>query len=554
MNQEAFQHRSGRVISLARLSLAIVFLLAIWADPSQPSRYPTAAYIVLSAYLGISAAYLAATWNNWWLEHRLAVLAHFFDIVLFGVMVYLTEGYTSPFFTFFVFIILSATIRWSWRATAGTAAAIILLFYTAGVAAIQFHNANFEFARFLIRGTYLVVLSLLVIWFGLNQRGRFLRQMAAAELGNAEQPGSPPIRLCLEHAAARTGAKRAMLVWSDQEEPWLNVSRFNDGAITEERLPPADFRDLVDRRLAGCPFIFDSKCGRALVRRAGSVERLSGVDEPLNARLQARVDSDSGLVVPIDSDTYGSLFVLSDIPGLCTDDLEIGERLGEEFAALLQRTAMQSVSEQAAANRTRLSLARDLHDTVAQLLAGTSLRLEGLRHAIRSGRAVDEDLETLQQELRAEQRNLRRLIGQLRDGAPGGEAVSLKKSLSQTLDRLSRQWGIACELDRCPDHAGSGAEFEHEVSQLVREAIANAVKHGGASRVTVSLELAQSQLSLSIRDNGCGFPVSDSEGAGTQPAPWSLNERVHELGGTLMLTSTSNGSEVTMGLPWRGQS
>jgi signal transduction histidine kinase len=271
--------------------------------------------------------------------------------------------------------------------------------------------------------------------------------------------------------------------------------------------------------------------------------------------LQGRVDSVAGLAFPIGIESHGGLCVLTGIPGLCTNDLDVGDRLADDFAAVLRRSAMQNVSEQATANRTRLSLARDLHDSVAQLLAGTSLRLEALRHAIRSGRCVDEDLETLQHELRTEQMDLRRLIGQLRDGAaPRSEAASLKTSVSETLGRLSRQWGIECELARCPDHAGSGAEFEHQVSQLVREAIANAVKHGGASRVTVSLDVAQSQLSLSIRDNGCGFAVDPGEGAGAQPAPWSLNERVHELGGTLMLASTSEGSEVTMGLPWRSPS
>jgi hypothetical protein len=83
----AFQHRSGRVISLARVSLAVVFLIAIWADPSQPSRYPAGASGLLAGYLAASAPYLAATWRNWWLEHQLAISAHVVDIALFGNMV-----------------------------------------------------------------------------------------------------------------------------------------------------------------------------------------------------------------------------------------------------------------------------------------------------------------------------------------------------------------------------------------------------------------------------------------------------------------------------------
>jgi hypothetical protein len=102
MIQGAFQHRSGRVISLARVAIAAVFLTAIWADPSQPSRYPLGTYVVLGGYLAVSAAYLAATWTDWWLERRLGGIAHGVDIALFGVVVYLTDGYTSPFYTFFL--------------------------------------------------------------------------------------------------------------------------------------------------------------------------------------------------------------------------------------------------------------------------------------------------------------------------------------------------------------------------------------------------------------------------------------------------------------------
>src|SRR5687768_17167338 len=111
MIQGAFQHRSGRVIALGRLVLAAVFLLAIRLDPTQPSHFENGTYPILAAYLAWAAAYLAITWNNWWLERRLALAAHIVDIAMFGIMVYLTEGYTSPFFTFFVFILLSATIK-----------------------------------------------------------------------------------------------------------------------------------------------------------------------------------------------------------------------------------------------------------------------------------------------------------------------------------------------------------------------------------------------------------------------------------------------------------
>ena len=113
MIQPTFRHRSGRVIALGRLVLAAVFLLAVYLDPSQPSQNPGAAYALMGAYVIWSAGLLVLTWTNWWLDHRLSAFAHLVDIAAFGILVFFTEGYTSPFYTFFVFLLLSSAIRWS---------------------------------------------------------------------------------------------------------------------------------------------------------------------------------------------------------------------------------------------------------------------------------------------------------------------------------------------------------------------------------------------------------------------------------------------------------
>jgi hypothetical protein len=213
--QRAFQHRSGRVISAGRLVLASVFLLAIWLDPSQPSRHANEAYSILGAYVAVAALYLVLTWNNWWLEYRLGIWAHGLDIALFAVMVFLTEGYTSPFFTFFVFIVLSATIRWGWKETALTSAVIIMLFFLSGWGALNWSAGDFEFRRFIIRGTYLIVLSLVLIWFGVNQYSMHLRKLGTFEAVAGDAAAKLPIQRALEYAAARTGATRVAFIWCD---------------------------------------------------------------------------------------------------------------------------------------------------------------------------------------------------------------------------------------------------------------------------------------------------------------------------------------------------
>ena len=548
--QGAFQHRSGRVIALGRLVLGAVFMFAIWLDPTQPTRLTGYAYGLLALYVLAAAAYLAATWDDWWLECRLAFPAHIVDIAVFGVMVYLTEGYTSPFFTFFVFILLSATVKWGWRETAMTSAAVTLVFFVAGLAALEWGSGEIELQRMLFRSSYLVVLSLVLIWFGVNQRAFGRGDSAPAELIDPERPSSPPIAKATAFAAGRLGTPHLVFAWWDREEPWVTVAQRHGDALREERLGPID--PPVSGPEADAPFLFDLDKERTLRLGEDGRRRLSRGPVPVDREFARRFDLRAGLAIPVRSDLFeGSLFAV-DVPGLCADDLAIARDVAAELSAAFERTSAIALFEENAATRTRLSLARDLHDSVVQLLAGTSFRLEGMRNAVRSNRDIEPDIDALQQELAAEQRELRSFIAQLRRRPERSESPDLKGALEQLAGRLARQWGIECTLQRCPERLRPPEATAHAVHQLLREAVANAVRHGKASRVSVSADSGETGLSLVVADNGSGFGA----GAPGEPKakPWSLHERVQELGGTISLHSTGEGSRIIVSLPYEDRS
>ncbi len=77
----------------------------------------------------------------------------------------------------------------------------------------------------------------------------------------------------------------------------------------------------------------------------------------------------------------------------------------------------------------------------------------------------------------------------------------------------------------------------------MREGIANAVRHGQASRVGVELSAAMGGLQLQITDNGTGFPASD-----TPLSPRSIAERVAALGGTLAIASSPGDTRLNIEL------
>ncbi len=97
------------------------------------------------------------------------------------------------------------------------------------------------------------------------------------------------------------------------------------------------------------------------------------------------------------------------------------------------------------------------------------------------------------------------------------------------------------------------SHIDRHVGQLVREAAANAVRHGRARKVSTRLARANGHLELEISDDGSGFPVSgdfdDDELHARRIGPLSLRERVHNLGGRLRLRSCPSGATLNITLP-----
>ena len=134
------------------------------------------------------------------------------DMAVFAVIVFSTNGYTSPFFLVFILPLLSAAIRWGWRETALTAAALVLLFFSGGM--LVAGSVSFELQRFVVRTAHLVILSAILIWFGIHQRftSLFVRLDDFDSLIGQGDSGALALRVAMEAAGAGTGT---LLVRSD---------------------------------------------------------------------------------------------------------------------------------------------------------------------------------------------------------------------------------------------------------------------------------------------------------------------------------------------------
>jgi signal transduction histidine kinase len=534
-----FEHRSGRIVALCRFLLAAVFFIALWLAPDQPARSGTTGYPMLFGYMVLASVLLVIAWRDWWWDQRLAWPMHIVDVLLFLAAVYFTEtnndGFTSPFLAFFAYLMLSATIRWNWRATALTSVAVSILYLLVGLAMTS-AQIDLDVGRFGRRITYMVVLSLVLVWFGLQRRQQSVERFV-------EPPGTaddrlPPLLDALRYAMAQTNASRGAIAWADDEEPDVEVRTVGldcaAGRLSPEILSP-------DRPFATAVQLFDSAKARLL--RIGGWRTVT-VKEAVADSFARHCGIAEGLALPFAAVTGRGEVLLADIPGVCADHVELGVLLAREIGAGFDRQSTLALVRETAVARMRDAVARDLHDTIAQSLAGVSLRLEGLRNWIQGGGDPAEEIQAIKAALRAEQGHVRGVIERLRRGdsvLPDGTA---KATLGPLLRDLSEYWGIAVELERNAKGIVIPGPLAHEMRQVLREAVANAVRHGGASRVAIALAEENGMLRLTVADNGTGFPADD------EPLqPRSISERVAALGGSIQVASRPSGAELRFSLP-----
>ena len=272
------------------------------------------------------------------------------------------------------------------------------------------------------------------------------------------------------------------------------------------------------------------------------------------------VRANGGLLVPLvfQNHSYGVLVAidrLHDGPEFTSDD----ERLLEAFAASAATavaTAQSVASERqrqrlGAAEAERQRWARELHDDTLQSLS--ALRV-GLSTARRSGKpeileqAVTAAIDHLEEGIT----NLRALITDLRPASL--DELGAAAAIQALCERAERQ-GIATDVsiemayEQGPDGKRHPPEVETAMYRIVQEALTNAAKHGHAKRAVVEVHEDETDVHVSVRDDGHGFdPAEQTEGFGLL----GMHERVQLLDGALHVTSSPGaGTTVEASFPIR---
>jgi signal transduction histidine kinase len=211
----------------------------------------------------------------------------------------------------------------------------------------------------------------------------------------------------------------------------------------------------------------------------------------------------------------------------------IGEKLGDE-----------AVSEE------RDRMARDLHDTLEQQLAGVALQLDGLDKVAKTDPTqIPSRLGLARRMLRHTRVEARRSVWDLRSKVL--EAQGLGTALRSMADGASSEEGptVLLEIGDLTRPLPPGSDFH--LLRIAQEALANAVKHAAAREVLISLHEASDAVVLTIRDDGCGFIAAPPDAPVTSHfGILGMHERVEKIGAVLSIESSpGHGCSVTVTLP-----
>ena len=200
----------------------------------------------------------------------------------------------------------------------------------------------------------------------------------------------------------------------------------------------------------------------------------------------------------------------------------------------------------------RRRIARNLHDGLGQDLTAAKIMFEGvLREAKFLNGASEQsgELRNLIDKMIQEVRNISHLLH-----PPMLDEIGLGFALSWYLEGFTKRSGITTSLDTTPtDFPRLPSELETAIFRVVQEALTNIFRHAEASHAHLRLVNRETEIALSVEDNGKG--VSDqvvelrpgSVGVGIA----GMRQRVKEFGGELRLRHGDPGTilEVTIPMP-----
>lgn len=223
---------------------------------------------------------------------------------------------------------------------------------------------------------------------------------------------------------------------------------------------------------------------------------------------------------------------------------EINELYHELQNANEQLSEYADKAEEMAQTKERNRIAREIHDTLGHRLTGIIAGLDAcLALADVAPQEVKKQLTVLADVSREGIKEVRRSVSELRPDSL--ERLSLDLAIRKMVTDMSRLSDTQIYFYAGEEHLAFGEDEENVIYRVIQESITNAVRHGHAGQIWITLNRVDGEVLLEVRDDGIGCKKLES-GFGTR----HMKERIEMLGGTVDFDG-HKGFKVTAHIPIR---
>jgi signal transduction histidine kinase len=513
-------------------------------------------------------------------------LVHAGDILWPAVISVFSEGPRTPFFLFFFFALAASAYRWGLWETLGTALAEVVLLWVENLFVLHMWlgpggsmrlkaltglNVNvksFEPQRLFMLSIYLIVMGILLGY--LAERQKHLRAEKALVTGilsrvRVELGLTGTIQQIFGDLMSMYGASGVMLASQEVHSERVFVgeitnssgrvpSEFHwlDSGVRDAKTYLEDFPGKV------CYACVDRDRWTTLAIDANGnlvpVENLAPISQLRNVQT---FDSVVTVAFLFGSEWRGRIFLFNPSwRGDKQEELRFLLDLVHQVGPAIYNVYLLHRLRRRAGAAERARFARELHDGAVQSLIAVEMQVDVIRRQAEASKPIGGELGRIQGLLREEVLKLRELMQQMK--AIDVDSQRLLGVLNDTVERFQRETGISARFVTDLAELDMPQRVCREILRIVQEGLVNVRKHSGARHALVRLGSNGEQWSLTVEDDGKGFPFTgrynqdrmDEDGKG----PMIIKERVRLIAGALTVESNpGQGTRLEITVPRNGE-
>ncbi len=577
--------RIERWLATARVFLAVSTLVAIRMDPTELG-HSWAAYGLFVFYMANGILILMLLRRRSESTPAFRVLVHAGDILWPAVISIFSEGPRTPFFLFFFFVLAAAAYRWGLWETLGTAAAEVVLLWVEksivvhiwlgpggsmrlnALTGLNVNTKGFEPQPLLMLSIYLLVMGLLLGYLAEQQKHlRAEKAMLTGTLAKIRVDAglTGTIEQIFHEVMSMYGASRVFLASQEIHSERIFVGELLKG---KEHVP-AEFRwlesgvrdaksylEALPGEVCFASFEEDHWTTLALDANGNSlpVEDLAAIS---HLRDLQPFHSVIAVTFLFGSEWRGRIFLFDPSwRGEKQEELRFLLDLMHQVGPAVYNVYLLHRLRRRAGAAERARFARELHDGAVQSLIAVEMQVDVIRRQAEADKPIGGELGRIQGLLREEVLKLRELMQQMK--AIDVDSQRLLGVLNDTVERFQRETGISARFVTDLSELNMPQRVCREILRIVQEGLVNVRKHSGARHALVRLGANGERWSLTMEDDGKGFPFSgrynqermDEDGKG----PMIIKERVRLIAGELTVESNpGQGTRLEITVPRNGE-